>query len=97
MSTLAQTIILKNIAVAEIKISVKKRESGRTLFDIEGGGEVSMPNKMLPKDIHQAEVLVVDVVKEDQFVARRKNIAKALLDEILNAHEKTSQKDNQKA
>lgn len=79
--------------MAEIKIIAKRREPGRVLFDVDGGGEVTLSNKLLPKDIIQGEVLVVDVIREKQHQLRKADIAKALLSEILNPNENTTQID----
>ncbi len=82
--------------MAEAKITVKRKELGKVLFDIESGGEVALSNKLLPKDINLGDILVIEVVKEEQSIKRKKDIAKALLDEILNPDEKTPQNGGQK-
>ena len=90
-----ENVIPENIEVAEIKIIAKRREPGRVLFDVDGGGEVTLPNKLLPKDIGQGEILVVEVLRENQHIARKADIAKALLNEILNTNEKPSQENQE--
>gem|GEM_PF-1855806 len=71
--------------VAETKIVAKKIELGRVLFEVESGGELTLPKRLLPKNISVGDTLVLDVVTENCYVERKKDIAKALLNEILNA------------
>ena len=52
-------------------------------LDIGRGKKVMLPKELLPKAVQVGDEIVVELLGQSQFNARQKNIAKAILNEIL--------------
>lgn len=52
-------------------------------LDIGRGKKAIIPREMLPKTIQAGDEVVVELLGQSQFNARQKNIARAVLNEIL--------------
>ncbi len=53
-----------------------------------GATEFKMPVRMMPKNVAENDTVVIEVLSSGQFEARQKNIARAVLCEILNSNDK---------
>jgi hypothetical protein len=63
------TIIIIDNGIAELKIG--------------NGSNIKMPVKLLPAGLKKGEQVIIETLSPDQHESRQKDIAKALLNEIL--------------
>jgi len=64
-----------------------KIDNGCATLDIGRGKQISIPSKFLPQNVKESDTVIIELLSPIQFEARQKNIAKALLKEILGADE----------
>jgi hypothetical protein len=55
----------------------------RAELDIGRGKKAILPKELLPKAVQVGDEVVLELLGQSQFHARQKNIAKAILNEIL--------------
>jgi hypothetical protein len=53
---------------------------------------ITMPKYCLPKEAAKGDTIIIEVLSQAQHAARQKNIAQAILDEILGGNDSKSKK-----
>ncbi len=76
--------------MVQFTATVKSVEQGKVLLEVEGCGEILVPVKFLPRGMAVGEKVYIENMTQKQFEARKKDIAKALLAEILGENETQS-------
>lgn len=76
--------------MVQFTATVKSVELGKVLLEVEGCGEILVPTKFLPRGVAVGDKVYIENMTQGQFEARKKDIAKALLAEILGENEAQS-------
>lgn len=67
-------------------VTVDRFERGHAVLRFEGGSEVYLPKRRLPSKIKEGSVLYCEFYLAEDEEARREDIARYLLKEILKPH-----------
>lgn len=81
--------------MSEFTAIIRSIEDRQVLLETENGKQAMLPLRNMPGIVEQGHKLHIEVLSEEQFTARRKDIAKALLNEILGDNEKAGQSQKQ--
>lgn len=63
---------------------IDRFESGKAVLKFRDNQELVLPKRFLPSDCQEGDVLNVELLTQKATTARRENLAKAILKEILN-------------
>ena len=75
----------------QITTTIDQIDTKSATLGISKTRHITMPKYCLPKEAKKGDTIVIEVLSETQHAARQKNIAQAILDEILGGND---QKDN---
>lgn len=64
--------------------SISRLENGLVVLDFGKGQTLRVAKRFLPKNIKKDDILQVELLSEDQITNRKKNLAQAILNEILD-------------
>lgn len=73
---------------------VDRFERGRAVLRFEDGQELIIAKRFLPRHIHEGSVLICEFFLQKDAEARRENIARYLLQEILQPNEEKNNDAN---
>ncbi|GAG01090.1 unnamed protein product [marine sediment metagenome] len=80
--------------MAEFTVVVKRIENRKAVLELGHGHNIVLPLKLLPINIKENDTIILETLSEAQHEARRQNIAKALLEEILGSEEASGKKND---
>lgn len=68
-----------------LQATVDRFENGFAILDFGKIGQLTMPKKYLPSDVGEGSVLTIELMSDKMATERKRNLAKAILKEILNS------------
>lgn len=67
--------------------TVERIDTKEAVLSISKTRQITVPKYCLPKKAQKGDTIIVEVLSETQHAARQKNIAQAILDEILGGND----------
>lgn len=71
-------------SIQKTELSFDRLEGDKAVLLTEDEEELALPNKMLPKEAEEGDVLILTITTNDAETKRNEKTAKELLNEILN-------------
>lgn len=69
---------------SELSCTINRFENGQVVLDFGSYGSLTLAKKHLPKTAKQGDVLTVELLTDQAATKRKENLARAILEEILN-------------
>lgn len=67
---------------------IDRFEKGKAVMRFDDGQEIILAKRQLPSNIEEGSVIVFDLYRDSDAEKRRENVARFLLEEILESNEK---------
>lgn len=67
-----------------LQCSVDRFENGHAVLDFGACGTLTVARRHVPKNCKEGDSLLVELLTDEAATKRRKHLAKAILEEILN-------------
>lgn len=69
----------------ELTCTIDRLENGQAVLDFGSYGSLTLAKKHLPKTAKEGDALTVELLTDQAATKRRENLARAILEEILNS------------
>ena len=70
-----------------IKATIDRFEGNFAVLSLEDGQKLNWPKDKLPKDMKEGVVVWLNILKDEEATKHQKELAKEILNEILNSEE----------
>jgi len=71
----------------KIKLTIDRFEGEKAVLKTDSGHNIAWPKNNLPDNCHEGSILFFNITTEEGFEEQKRNLAKSVLNEILNTND----------